>query len=144
RAPRSATHAARRGRSAARRERRGPAGTAPRARPVVDLRAGGGGAAGAGARGPGAAGAARHLGRTPDARVRGRGRRRVTPAERGVGAVKRLSVVILNWNGLADTRAALASLARCAIPPGWSVDLRVVDNGSTDGSVDAVRREFPA
>jgi GT2 family glycosyltransferase len=58
--------------------------------------------------------------------------------------VRRLSVVVLNWNGLADTRAALASLSACRAPAGWQVSLMMVDNGSTDGSVEAVRREFPA
>jgi len=54
--------------------------------------------------------------------------------------VKKLSVILLNWNGLADTRAALASLSACRVPPGWQVQLMVVDNGSSDGSVEAVRR----
>ena len=58
--------------------------------------------------------------------------------------MRRLSVIVLNWNGLDDTRAALASLAACRVPPGWQVALMMVDNGSTDGSVDTVRREFPA
>jgi hypothetical protein len=58
--------------------------------------------------------------------------------------VRRLSVIVLNWNGLADTRAALSSLGACRVPPGWQVSLMMVDNGSTDGSVDAIRREFPA
>ena len=58
--------------------------------------------------------------------------------------MRRLSVIVLNWNGLADTRAALASLSACRVPPGWQVGLMMVDNGSTDGSVEAVRREFPA
>ena len=58
--------------------------------------------------------------------------------------MKRLEVVVLNWNGLRDTRAALASLARCRAPEGWEVRLRVVDNGSTDGSVEHLRTEFPA
>jgi len=58
--------------------------------------------------------------------------------------VRRLAVVVLNWNGRADTLAALASLAACRLPAGWQVTLMMVDNGSTDGSVEAVRREFPA
>jgi GT2 family glycosyltransferase len=58
--------------------------------------------------------------------------------------VKRLTVVILNWNGLADTRACLASLERCETPGGWHVELMVVDNASGDGSVEALRREFPS
>ena len=58
--------------------------------------------------------------------------------------MRRLSVIVLNWNGLADTRAALTSLAACRAPAGWQVALMMVDNGSTDGSVEAVCREFPA
>jgi len=58
--------------------------------------------------------------------------------------VRRLTLVVLNWNGLADTRKALASLGACRVPPGWQVGLMMVDNGSTDGSVEAVRKEFPA
>lgn len=49
-------------------------------------------------------------------------------------------VIVLNWNGLADTRACLASLAR-ACDEGTVV--LVVDNGSRDGSPEAIRREFP-
>ena len=58
--------------------------------------------------------------------------------------MRRLTMVVLNWNGLADTRAALASLAACHVPPGWEADLMMVDNGSNDGSAEAVRREVPA
>lgn len=58
--------------------------------------------------------------------------------------MKRLTVVVLNWNGLADTRAALSSLAGCRVPGGWQVAIMVVDNGSSDGSVEVLRREFPA
>jgi len=58
--------------------------------------------------------------------------------------VKRLAVVVLNWNGRADTIAALASLSACRLPPGWEATLLMVDNGSTDGSAEAVRHEFPA
>jgi len=54
-----------------------------------------------------------------------------------------LWIVVLNWNGLADTRALLPTLAACRAPEGWNVVVLVVDNGSTDGSVDALRREFP-
>ena len=57
--------------------------------------------------------------------------------------MKRLEVVVLNWNGLADTRALLPTLARCRPPDGWSVRVRVVDNGSSDGSPAALRAEFP-
>ena len=43
--------------------------------------------------------------------------------------------VVLNWNGGADTPAALESLA--------GIETICVDNGSTDGSDDAVERAFP-
>jgi hypothetical protein len=58
--------------------------------------------------------------------------------------VKTLVTIVLNWNGLADTRALLPTLARCRMPDGWRLHVLVVDNGSTDGSVEALRREFPA
>lgn len=57
--------------------------------------------------------------------------------------MKTLAIVVLNWNGLADTRALLPTLADCHAPEGWQVRVLVVDNGSTDGSVEALRREFP-
>ena len=50
-------------------------------------------------------------------------------------------VVVLNWNGRADTVACLDSL-RTIDYPNWHVI--VVDNGSEDGSVDAVRTAHPA
>lgn len=56
---------------------------------------------------------------------------------------KRLTILVLNWNGLADTRALLASLKACRAPAGWSLHVLVVDNGSSDGSADALAREFP-
>jgi len=58
--------------------------------------------------------------------------------------MRRLEVVVLNWNGLEDTRAALRTLERCRAPAGWEVRVRVVDNGSSDGSPEAIAREFPA
>lgn len=57
--------------------------------------------------------------------------------------MKTLAIVVLNWNGLADTRALLASLAHCALPERWQARVLVVDNGSADGSAEALRREFP-
>jgi len=53
--------------------------------------------------------------------------------------MKRLATIVLNWNGLADTLAALDSLSRCRLPEGWTHSILVVDNGSTDGSVAALR-----
>jgi GT2 family glycosyltransferase len=51
-----------------------------------------------------------------------------------------VAVVVLNWNGREDTLACLRSLERAS---GELVPI-VVDNGSTDGSVAAVREAFPA
>jgi hypothetical protein len=51
-----------------------------------------------------------------------------------------VGVIVLNWNGGDDTLACLASLARLDYP---AFEVVVVDNGSTDGSVPAVRRRFP-
>jgi hypothetical protein len=58
--------------------------------------------------------------------------------------MKTLAVVVLNWNGLEDTRALLPTLARCRAPEGWSARVLVVDNGSSDGSAEKIAPEFPA
>jgi GT2 family glycosyltransferase len=50
------------------------------------------------------------------------------------------AVIVLNWNGAADTLACLASLARVRFP---DFRILVVDNGSTDGSAGLVRYGFP-
>jgi GT2 family glycosyltransferase len=49
-------------------------------------------------------------------------------------------IIVLNWNGLADTLECLESLARLDYP---TYEVVVVDNGSTDGSVEAIRMRFP-
>jgi GT2 family glycosyltransferase len=54
-----------------------------------------------------------------------------------------LAVVVLNWNGRDDTLACLASLRPAAEEAGRPVRVYVPDNGSTDGSVEAVRGAFP-
>lgn len=58
--------------------------------------------------------------------------------------MKRLAVVVLNWNGHALTSALLGSLEHCRAPQGWEARVLVVDNGSTDGSVEALRAASPA
>lgn len=52
----------------------------------------------------------------------------------------RLSVVIVNWNSCGDLLACLESLAR---QQHQDLEVIVVDNGSTDGSVAAARARFP-
>jgi GT2 family glycosyltransferase len=50
-------------------------------------------------------------------------------------------IVIVNWNRRQDTLACLASVARSTLP---AAHVLVVDNGSADGSAEAVRRAWPA
>jgi GT2 family glycosyltransferase len=52
----------------------------------------------------------------------------------------RVATIILNWNGLADTMECLASLQKLDYP---NYDIVVVDNGSTDKSVEVIRKNFP-
>ena len=52
-----------------------------------------------------------------------------------------LSVVIVNWNVRDLLRRCLASVLESA--PGASADVIVVDNASTDGSIEMLRAEFP-
>ena len=55
--------------------------------------------------------------------------------------MKRVDVVVLNWNGWQDTVACLASLQRQDYP---NFNLLVVDNGSTDGSVFQINKAMPS
>ncbi len=54
-------------------------------------------------------------------------------------APPKVAVVILNWNGKQDTLECLASVIAMDYP---SFQVAVVDNGSTDGSVDAICQAF--
>jgi GT2 family glycosyltransferase len=54
--------------------------------------------------------------------------------------MKRVAVVVLNWNGWRDTQACIASLQNLNYP---NFDLIVVDNGSTDGSQNHIEAHFP-
>ena len=55
--------------------------------------------------------------------------------------MKRVEVVVLNWNGWRDTLACIASLQKLDYP---NFGLIVVDNGSTDGSQDHIEAQYPA
>lgn len=55
--------------------------------------------------------------------------------------MKRVDVVVLNWNGWQDTVACLASLQRQDYS---NFNLLVVDNGSTDGSVFQINKAMPS
>jgi GT2 family glycosyltransferase len=52
----------------------------------------------------------------------------------------KVAAVVINYNGREVTRQAVASLGRMTYP---AFDLVVVDNGSTDGSMEALAAEFP-
>jgi GT2 family glycosyltransferase len=54
--------------------------------------------------------------------------------------VGKIAVIVLNWNGAADTIACLASLAKVHRPAFTTL---LVDNGSSDGTADLVRKAFP-
>ncbi len=49
-------------------------------------------------------------------------------------------IIILNWNGRVDTLACLASLSHLNYP---AYKIIVVDNGSVDGSVTAIKADYP-
>jgi GT2 family glycosyltransferase len=52
----------------------------------------------------------------------------------------RVSVIVLNWNGREDTLECLESVLNIDYS---AFEVVVVDNGSTDGSVEAIRRRYP-
>ena len=51
-----------------------------------------------------------------------------------------VAIIVLNWNGLNDTLDCLESLDQLDYQ---SYKVLVLDNGSTDGSVEAIRGHFP-
>src|SRR5690242_6458363 len=55
-------------------------------------------------------------------------------------AAPRVAIVVLSWNGRDDTLQCLASLADVSYAP---FEVIVVDNGSSEGSADAVEGAFP-
>lgn len=62
-------------------------------------------------------------------------RRRAAPG----GAPVVVTSIVVNWNQRALTLQCLDGLAAMVVPPGVAHRIVVVDNGSTDGSVEAVR-----
>jgi len=52
----------------------------------------------------------------------------------------KVAVILLNWNGKEDTLECLHSISEMTYP---HYEVFVCDNGSTDGSIEAIKREFP-
>src|SRR5438105_1822940 len=55
--------------------------------------------------------------------------------------VPSVAIIVLNWNGRDDTIACVESIQAVDYP---NFSLIVVDNGSADDSVPALRQRFPA
>ncbi|MBE7414621.1 MAG: glycosyltransferase family 2 protein [Deltaproteobacteria bacterium] len=53
----------------------------------------------------------------------------------------KVSIVVLNWNGYRDTAECVQSLRDVVYP---ALEIIVVDNGSVDGSLNALKRRFPS
>ncbi len=51
-----------------------------------------------------------------------------------------VGIIVLTWNGREDTLGCLESLSQLDYP---NLEIVVVDNGSTDGTVSAVQERFP-
>lgn len=51
----------------------------------------------------------------------------------------KISIIILNWNGLNDTIECLSSVMKLDYP---NFEVVVVDNGSTDNSVEVIKKRF--
>jgi GT2 family glycosyltransferase len=54
--------------------------------------------------------------------------------------MQRIAIVILNWNGRDDTIECVDSVRAIDYP---NFEILIVDNGSLDGSVSALRKRFP-
>jgi len=52
----------------------------------------------------------------------------------------KVTIIILNWNGKEDTIECLESLKHITYP---KYEILLVDNGSTDGSVECFRERYP-
>lgn len=66
------------------------------------------------------------------------------PYKRKKPDTTRASIVVLNWNGRDLLARGLPSVLEATRYDGEAHELIVVDNGSTDGSVDFVRENFPS
>src|SRR3972149_8894642 len=53
--------------------------------------------------------------------------------------MKKVFIIVLNWNGYRDTVDCLRSIEKCSYT---AYEVVVVDNGSTDGSVERLKKDF--
>jgi GT2 family glycosyltransferase len=53
----------------------------------------------------------------------------------------KITIIVLNWNGLVDTLECLESVGKIDYP---NFEVVVVDNGSTDDSPNQIRKHFPS
>ncbi|MBI4481701.1 MAG: glycosyltransferase family 2 protein, partial [Acidobacteria bacterium] len=72
-----------------------------------------------------------------------RGRKGVAAPAQASAPSDRISIVILNWNGRDLLSDNLPSVVEAVQRAGMEDEVLVVDNGSTDGSVEFLREEFP-
>jgi GT2 family glycosyltransferase len=56
--------------------------------------------------------------------------------------MKRVAIIIVNWNGITDTQTCIASLIKLH-NQGIILSIIIVDNGSTDNSVLTIKQKFP-
>ena len=56
--------------------------------------------------------------------------------------MKKVSIVILNWNGSEMLRSFLPSVVQYSV--GANVEVCVADNGSTDDSIEMLGNDFPS
>lgn len=56
------------------------------------------------------------------------------------GVEKTICVIVVNWNNAEDTMRCLESLSKVSFPDFKTI---VVDNGSTDGSTERIRKRYP-
>ena len=59
------------------------------------------------------------------------------------GGLKSASIIICTLNRAHSLEAALESVSRLSVPEGLSVELLIIDNGSTDDTAEVVRRQSP-
>lgn len=59
-------------------------------------------------------------------------------------SIKRISVLVTCHNRKAKTLACLYALFQNALPAAWALHVILVDDGSTDGTSEAVRQRYPS